>query len=82
MAIVKSYPIHLIEDIWCDYNDLWLIYQVFGWIEIESCMKNKKDNKTESENIENLTASILAECTASPTATETWWTYFYVKLDI
>ena len=39
----------LIEDMWCDYDNLWLIYQVFSGIEIESCMKNKIDSKLESE---------------------------------
>ena len=45
-------------------------------------MKNKKDSKTEYEDLENPTAFVLLECTALPTPTKTWWTYFYVKLDI
>ena len=42
-------------------------------------MKNKKDGKLEYENLENPMASVLAESTASTTAIETWWTYFYVN---
>ena len=76
MAVMKSYSIHLTEDIWCDYDNLWLIYQVFGWIGIESCMKNKKDNEIEYEDLENPMASVLEECTALPMSTETWWNYF------
>ena len=34
-------------------------------------MKNKKDSKTEYEDLENPTTSVLAECIVPPMATET-----------
>ena len=81
MVVGKSCSTHLIEDI-------YVIMMIYGWFGKYlvglglNLAEKKKGSKLEYENLENLMASVLAECKALPTTIETWWIYFYVKLDI